>query len=76
MPERRWIEIIAIPLVISLVIAIFEFGLPTLLHYEKENEISYIIEYPIKYIDPLEIREIDIEVKVNGELVDSLYIYI
>jgi len=71
--ERRLIDILIIPLLIGLVIAIIQFGLPKI--FAEDKELSYTIDSPIKYIDSQEINDVEVEVIINGEPVKSLYVY-
>ena len=60
--KNWWINIIVVPLIIGIIIAFVQFGLP--LFFEKKTEISYSIEDPIINIDKNKMG--DVEIRINN----------
>ena len=59
--SSKWFrDLLIIPLIVGAIMALFAFGLPTIL--EKDNVISYSIDGPITYLDQLSIGDISIKV--------------
>lgn len=61
---RNWIrDILIVPLIVGIIVAFVEFGLPVLT--DSKKELSYEIYPPIKFIDRDAIGDIDLTVYVN-----------
>jgi hypothetical protein len=58
--KNWWINIILVPLLIGIIIAFVQYGLP--LFFEKKTELSYSIEDPIINIDKNTVDNIDIKI--------------
>jgi len=69
--KSRWLELVIIPLLVGVVLVIFSFILPIL--FEKEKEISYIIDPPSAYLT--EKTTSGLKVKINDVNTVSLYAY-
>lgn len=69
--SRRWLELLIIPLVVGLIIALFAFGLPKI--FQEEKEISYKIDSPSTYLNPESVG--DLEITIDGIVTKSLLAY-
>jgi hypothetical protein len=70
----EWIrDILIVPLIVGLVVAIFAYGLPKLL--EKGKNISYSIEGPVTYLDMGKVNINGVQIKVNDKQISRLLIY-
>ena len=58
--NENWLKLMVIPLFIGLIVATFQFGLPSL--FEKDHELSYSIEEPKIYIDKNTIGDVKFEI--------------
>ena len=68
----RWIrDLLLIPLVVGVIVAVFQFGLP--LFFEKSNELSYSVDGPLRYLDDPAIGHVTVE--INGVEVKNLTAY-
>ena len=70
--KSRWLrDLLIIPLIVGLIVAIFNFVLPRF--FEKEKEISYIIDPPSTYLTKETAG--DLKIMINDKPIDSLYAY-
>lgn len=67
----RWREVLVAPLLIGVVVAAFQFGLPQLL--QKGKRLSFLIEGPAVYISPQAVGSLKIQ--VNNISTSSLVAY-
>lgn len=71
-PKSRWLrDLVVIPMVVGLVLAVITFVLPAL--FEKENELTYIVEAPSVYFDKDTVGSL--KVQINGIKTESLVAY-
>lgn len=68
---KRWQDLLIIPLIVGLIVAFVQFGLPKF--FEKNTQLSYSIEGPITYIEPKALGKSTVE--VNGIPTSYLYAY-
>jgi hypothetical protein len=66
-----WRDLLFIPLIVGLIVALFTFGLPKL--FEKEKQITYEIDGPTTYLDKQSIG--NVSVVVNGVPTSNLFSY-
>ena len=72
--NEHWIrDILLIPIIVGIVIAILSYGLPKFL--ERGKQITYEIEGPITYIDSNSQEIGNIQIKVNDKEISSIFLY-
>jgi hypothetical protein len=67
---KKSLKLFIIPLVVGLIVAIIQFGLPYL--FKESKELTYKISEPISYLDPEKTGKLDI--RING--IPSLYLFL
>jgi hypothetical protein len=67
---KKPLKLFIIPLVVGLIVAIIQFGLPYL--FKESKELTYKISDPINYLDPEKTGKLDI--KING--IASPYLFL
>lgn len=67
---NRWIrDLLVLPILVGVVLGLFNFLLPKL--FEKDKEITYVVEEPTEYPSNPDVGSLNIE--VNGEKVDRIF---
>jgi len=70
---NRWLrDLLIIPLIVGLIVAVVTFVLPKI--FEPRKELSYTIDAPIKHIDPDKKPTIgSLKIEINGMSTSSLF---
>jgi hypothetical protein len=63
-PRNRWLDLLAIPIIVGVVVAFIQFGIPRILEKKGGIELSYSVEPPKVSLDNSKVP--GVKVQING----------